>query len=55
MEKLGQLMNLLQHMNTATKILAGSLLPTLKKAIPIIFALVVQLQKVQSYDFEVEK
>ena len=53
-EKLGHLMNFLQPLNTATERLAGSRFPTLEKALPIFFALIVQLQKVRSYDFEVE-
>ena len=53
-EKLGQLMKFLQPLNTATERLAGSRFPTLEKALPIFFALIVQLKKVRSYDFKVE-
>jgi hypothetical protein len=49
-EKLGQLMKFLQPLNTATERLASSRFPTLEKALPIFFALIVQLQKVRSYD-----
>ena len=47
-------MKFLQPLNTATERLAGSRFPTLEKALPIVFALIVQLQKVRSYEFEVE-
>ena len=50
-EKLGH-MAFLQPLNTVTERLVDSRFPTLGKALPIFFALIVQLQKVQAMNLK---